>query len=443
MSFRWSLILLLFLISVASAQEEELVRLRFKVEPPQATVYRTGSARDTQLGEPTRLCNANEVYVAVRTELPDQFRLLFRAEGYQDLVQTFDLSNAKENYEEITIPLDGQPIELIPIRKSYLPHALVLLALTASVGGFFFLRARTRQAVSIDQWVEQNTVASSTDDPLLGKCIGEYWLLQQIGRGGMATVYRGVRDDDPEGEVYAIKIVHSHVASGEDFQTRFQREVTIGARLSHPNIVTVYAAGSHSGHYFIALEYLEGRELRDRIPPGGCSLAETLQFLLPVFEAVAFAHQREIVHRDLKPENVLIDRQGKVKLSDFGLARSRQFSTVTVTGSVLGTPGYIAPEQLTKGGPNPASDQYSLGIMTFEVATGRLPFEGDDPMAVLFQHLQSSPPVPSELKPELPSEFDEIVLKMLEKEPEKRYPSVSEAKAALEKLLQDPMQEDS
>ena len=136
----------------------------------------------------------------------------------------------------------------------------------------------------------------------------------------------------------------------------------------------------------------------------------------------------------MSEESVDDEETVELKLSDFGLARSQQFTTVTVTGSVMGTPGYIAPEQMTEGGPNPASDQYALGIMLFELATGRLPFEGDDPMQVLFKHIQEPPPAPSTVKPGLPPELDNIVLRMLAKQPSERYPSVDDAVAALETL---------
>ena len=423
---------LLFALHLCAAGEE--VEVKFRVEPPSAEVYRLGSSRDVQNGQATRLCVAEDGWIADREkDLSDKMTFVFKAEGYQDHQETFNLSNAL-NESPITIPVEEETVVLEPTAKNYIPHALVLMGVAIGAGGFFFLRARSQRVLDIGAWVESNIVPAPDEDPLLGRRIGDFWLLERLGRGGMATVYRGVKGEERHGEQYAVKIVHSHVLESPDFKTRFHREVVIGDKLMHPNIVTVFEGGEFEGQYYIALEYLGGGDLRGRLPETGFEMKKVLEYAIPIFDAVAYAHKRDIVHRDLKPENVLISEDGRLKLSDFGLARSRSFSTVTVTGSVMGTPGYIAPEQMTEGGPNPASDQYALGVVLFELATGQLPFDGDDPMQVLFRHIQETPPAPSQIKPGLPTEFDQIVARMLAKTPGERFPSVADAREALLRL---------
>jgi len=423
-------LLFLFILLAVPALADQ-VHIKFQVDPPNAEVYGLGYANDSRNGEPRFLARAQDGWIADRDKLTADMRFLFRAPGYQDKVKTFELYNVMKNdIPEFELPL----VELEPVAKNYFAYALVLAGVAASFGGLFYLRGRTRRMEDIGAWVQKNLVPSAEEDPLLGKRMGDFWLLQKLGRGGMATVYRAVKEGARDGDQYAVKVVHPHVTEGADFKTRFQREVMIGDQLTHPNIVTLFQAGEEDGHYYITLEFLDGGDLRSQIPEGGCDLEKVFDFAIPIFRAVAHAHKKDIVHRDLKPENVLVTKAGKLKLSDFGLARSQQFTTVTVTGSVMGTPGYIAPEQMTEGGPNPASDQYALGIMLFELATGRLPFEGDDPMQVLFKHIQEPPPAPSTVKPGLPPELDNIVLRMLAKQPSERYPSVDDAAAALESL---------
>jgi serine/threonine-protein kinase len=160
-----------------------------------------------------------------------------------------------------------------------------------------------------------------------------------------------------------------------------------------------------------------------------------LEYLIPIFGAVGYAHSKGIVHRDIKPDNILVRDDGKVKLSDFGLARAHDFSTVTATGTALGTPAYMAPEQIEGKPLQMGTDQYALGVMAFQLATGRLPFEGQETTAILIAHLRTQPPAPSSVKPELPEKFDEIVLKMLTKNPAERYHSVRDAKDELLTLL--------
>ena len=429
-----SRLLLLWLLLLTHFTVADQVKVEFRVDPPDAEVYRLGSSRDVQNGQAVRLCIAQDGWIADRqNDLSDKMTFVFKAEGYQDHQETFNLTNAM-NESPITIPVENDTIKLESQAKNYIPHALVLMGIAIGSGGFFFLRARNKRVQDIGSWVESNLVPAPDEDPLLGKRIGDFWLLERLGRGGMATVYRGVKEEEREGEQYAIKIVHPHVLESADFKKRFHREVVIGDKLLHPNIVTVFQGGEFEGQYYIALEYLGGGDLRGRLPENGFELKKALEYAIPIFDAVAYAHKRDIVHRDLKPENVLISSDDRLKLSDFGLARSRNFSTVTVTGSVMGTPGYIAPEQMTEGGPNPASDQYALGVVLFELATGRLPFDGDDPMQILFRHIQETPPAPSSLKADLPPEFDRIVSRMLAKAPKERYPSVADAREALLKL---------
>jgi serine/threonine-protein kinase len=251
----------------------------------------------------------------------------------------------------------------------------------------------------------------------------------------MATFYRAARaGPGPQEEEVALKVIHSHLFEDQSFTARFRREVGISSSLIHPNIVTVLEAGMEESRHFIALELVQGNDLRSHLPPEGLPLEQAVGYLAPIYRAVAYAHGKGVVHRDLKPENVLIGPQGAPKLTDFGLARSQSFTTVTATGSVMGTPGYMAPEQIQGQPFDPATDQYALGVMTFELCTGRLPFAGEDVMQVIMKHLSSPAPAASSLNPQLPRALDELIARMLAKAPADRFPSVTEALQALEAL---------
>ena len=272
------------------------------------------------------------------------------------------------------------------------------------------------------------------EDPLIGTRLDEYRILELIGVGGMAKVYRGVPENTlDEGQSVAIKIMTAEMGNTPDLVQRFDREIKVYDGLHHPNIVKVMAAGEQSGHYFMVMELVRGHSLRSEVLPEGITPRKMLQLVTPIFEAVHFANKRGVVHRDLKPENVMVTAEGKIKVMDFGVARSHDSARVTATGSVLGTPGYIAPEQI-HGILDVRSDQYALGIMCWEFLTGRRPFEDENPVTLIVKHLSEPVPSLAALRPDL-EKFAKVLERMLAKKPEDRYRDLDLALNSLRYLL--------
>jgi serine/threonine-protein kinase len=257
-------------------------------------------------------------------------------------------------------------------------------------------------------------------DPLVGRVLdGRYRIESRIARGGMATVYvaRDIRLD----RIVAIKVMHAGLASDEDFVARFIGEAKAAAALSHPNVVAVYDQRTDGEHTFLVMEYVPGRTLRDALNSlGRLGPRAALEIMLPVLAALGAAHRAGLVHRDVKPENVLITEDGQVKVADFGLARAETASKMTKTGMIIGTVGYLAPEQVLAGNADVRSDVYAAGIMLFELITGRLPHQGDTPLAVAYKHVNETVPPPSSVVPALPPQVDALVTDATSHDPARR-----------------------
>lgn len=243
---------------------------------------------------------------------------------------------------------------------------------------------------------------------LTGQLIaGRYLVKAFVASGGMASVYRA-QDQVLERQV-ALKIIHPHLATDKSFIEKFRREAKMAASLSHPNLVNVFDQGTDNQITFLVMEFVPGINLRDALNDFG-SLApnRVLEILEPLTAGLAAAHSAGVLHRDLKPENVFLANNGTVKLGDFGLAR--EISSHTQTGSVVGTAAYLSPELVLRGQADARSDIYSLGVMTFEMLTGKQPYAGDQAVQIAYQHANSNIPAPSSLNPEVPELLDEIVL---------------------------------
>src|SRR5215468_1212445 len=286
-------------------------------------------------------------------------------------------------------------------------------------------RQNNRKIVAMD-----DTLA----DPLTGRLLdGRYAVTARVAHGGMATVYQAT-DTRLDREV-ALKVMHAELARDEEFVRRFIGEAKSVARLSQENVVAVYDQGSDGPFLYLAMEYVPGRTLKQllrdsgRFPP-----ATALEIMAGVLGGLAAAHASGIAHRDVKPENVLVTADGRVKVADFGLARAQWAAGHTQAGLLVGTVAYVPPEQVTGGTTGPRGDVYSAGVMLFELLTGRLPFTGDTPLSIAYQHVNTDVPAPSALVPGIPPAIDQLVLAATSRDPARRFADAGEFREAVRRV---------
>ncbi len=261
-----------------------------------------------------------------------------------------------------------------------------------------------------------------------------YEIIKSIGEGGMANVYLAhdlILDRD-----VAIKVLRGDLAGDEKFVRRFQREALAASSLSHPNIVEMYDVGEDGGSYYIVMEYINGKTLKQLIKKrGALSLSETVDIMLQLTDGVDHAHASYIIHRDLKPQNIMIQDNGAVKITDFGIAMALNNTQLTQTNSVMGSVHYLPPEQASGKGATVKSDIYSLGIMLFELLTGTLPFKGENAVEIAFKQIKDDIPSVRDINPEIPQSLENVVLKATAKNPKNRYASAKEMHDDLETVL--------
>ena len=267
---------------------------------------------------------------------------------------------------------------------------------------------------------------------------GRYRVLKRLGSGGMAEVY--CAEDQQLGRRVALKLLHRRFADDEQFVERFRREASSAAGLSHPNIVGIFDRGEWDGTYYIAMEFVEGRTLKDIIRERGPAPPEAAaDVALQILRAARYAHKHGIVHRDIKPHNVLIDNEGRVRVTDFGIARAG-VSDMTETGSVMGTAQYLSPEQAQGKPVDERSDLYSIGVVLYELLTGRVPFDAESPVSVALMQVSEPPVPPMEVNPEVPPALNAVTLRAMEKNPDRRYQDADEFIAELEAARAAPME---
>ncbi|MDQ3957571.1 MAG: Stk1 family PASTA domain-containing Ser/Thr kinase [Actinomycetota bacterium] len=275
----------------------------------------------------------------------------------------------------------------------------------------------------------------STGDRTYG---GRYVVVEPVGSGGMAEVYRA--RDDLLGRDVAVKVLSDRLSRDRSFVERFKREAQAAANLNHPNIVSLYDYGSDEGAYYIVMEYIEGKSLGELVAEGGALLPErAAEITADVAAALERAHSSGLVHRDIKPTNIMVTSTGQTKVTDFGIARALGQSTeqtqMTQTGMVIGTAAYLSPEQAQGNPVDARSDVYSLGCVLYEMLTGRPPFAGDTPLAIAYKHVREDPPAPSTINRDVPRALDAITLKALAKNPDNRYSSAHEMREDLQRFL--------
>jgi serine/threonine-protein kinase len=260
---------------------------------------------------------------------------------------------------------------------------------------------------------------------------GRYELEEQVGHGGMSSVYKA-HDSLLERNV-ALKILHEQYNADPDFVERFKREARSVAQLQHPNIVTVIDRGEEDGRQYIVFEYIDGENLKELVArKGRLDTREALEIALEVARGLSFAHQHGLVHRDVKPQNVLLNGDGRAKVTDFGIARSLDVDGMTQTGTVLGTSNYIAPEQASGRRVGAHTDVYALGVVLYELLAGNVPFPGENFVAVAMKHVHEPPPNLLDLRRDIPLRVAAAVDRALEKDPEQRFPSMDAFAAELE-----------
>jgi beta-lactam-binding protein with PASTA domain/tRNA A-37 threonylcarbamoyl transferase component Bud32 len=269
---------------------------------------------------------------------------------------------------------------------------------------------------------------------MIGKCImGRYEILERIGGGGMGVVWKA--NDKVLDRYVALKVLRPEMSEDEDFVRRFRREAKAAASLSHPNIVSIYDVGEDQGLYFIVMELVEGETLRDKLTrQGKLEVEETLNIAGQICLGLSHAHTNQIIHRDIKPQNILITTLGHVKVADFGIARALGGVSNTSTNVVVGSASYLSPEQARNGVVSARSDLYSLGVVLYEMITGKPPFTGDSPVSVALQHVEAKVPAVRDKNPEIPVEIESLIAKALAKSPDMRFQSADEMLKSIRQL---------
>ncbi len=273
---------------------------------------------------------------------------------------------------------------------------------------------------------------------MIGKILNErYKIIKELGKGGMAIVYEA--QDLLLDRKVALKMLRAEYVNDANFIKRFRHEAKAVAKLSHPNVVNIYDIGQEGNYQYLVMEDVEGTNLKDLIEKKGrLELVETLGLAKQILAALAVAHKNNIIHCDIKPHNILLTRDMQVKVTDFGIARAiSSATTMTITDTIVGSAHYFSPEQARGADIETRSDLYSLGIVIYEMLTGVVPFRGDSPISVALKHIQELPKLPSLINPEIPKNVEQLIMKAIAKDPEDRFATAEEMKAAIDEILAD------
>ncbi|MDE6657234.1 MAG: protein kinase [Oscillospiraceae bacterium] len=275
-------------------------------------------------------------------------------------------------------------------------------------------------------------------DKYIGRKLdGRYEITELIGVGGMADVYKAT--DMIDNKTVAVKILKREYAENEEFLRRFRNESKMIASLSHPNVVKVYDVGFSNKLQFIVMEYINGITLKEYIENEEVlTWQDSVHFVIQVLRALQHAHDKGIVHRDIKPQNIMMFEDGTIKVMDFGIAKSAREQAFTATDQTIGTVHYISPEQARGDQTDEKSDIYSVGVMFYEMLTGRKPFDSDKPVTIAVMHMKNMPKRPRAINPDIPAGLEEIILRAMEKDPENRYQTASDMIKDIESFKSNP-----
>lgn len=265
---------------------------------------------------------------------------------------------------------------------------------------------------------------------------GRYEILEVVGSGGMAIVYKA--KDKLLDRCVAVKMLRDELQDDKDFVERFKAEARSAASLNHPNVVSVFDVGTDGDREYFVMEYIEGITLKEIIDTKQLGWKTACSYGVQIAGAIEHAHRKNIVHRDIKPHNIMITKDNVVKVTDFGIARAVTSSTIVRAGNVIGSVHYFSPEQASGGAVDFKSDIYSMGVVLYEMLTGKVPFDAENPVAIAKMHVDNQARPPMELNPEIPEAVNDIVLKAIAKQPSKRYQKSEEFAADLKKVIADP-----
>lgn len=431
-----------FALLTISVAADEIKEVTFACEPVDAQVYlEIGTARPYLLGRANQKLPLDLSIFDGRR----QISLTFRRQGWLDDTRVLQQQNIQSRYfatrDRYPDPQQGS-VRLsaksdLASRWLQLRYYLgqwrqgLVVGLLLLVGGGTVAARRWKQLRQGHQRaaaLERLTARLDHTDPLAGRLLGKYRLLEKLGAGGMSTVYRAVDNEDLASEA-AVKVLDPKLAEDARAVKRFWREVEICKSISHPNILVLYDYGEQDGIIYLVMEKLEGRTLAHELDQGVFSPARVGEVCGPLMDALAYLHERGITHRDVKPDNVFVTAR-RIKLMDFGISRGEKFTRATATQMGLGTPAYMSPEQV-EGGIHPSTDQYAVGCMICEMLSGAPPFTDSDPFALAFKHVGQRPEPLHGRVEGVSEELSDVVMRMLEKDPQRRYASMAEAREAL------------
>lgn len=426
--------------SCAGAEEHELKDVTFYTWPPGADIYRNDKGIGYYIGKTNRKITLDLADFKGQSSIPFEFR----HKDYKnrvDKIDCFYFQNRDRYPENDVIRMTGK-IPFIMDAKYFLlvykGYSIIFATFIFALIFFVILPKSRKIKTALDRAAKWEAIRTKMgdDDPHIGLKLGEYRLIEKLGAGGMGAVYKAVPDETlSEKESVAIKFMKPEVTEDEEFVHRFRREVQVTSKLDHPSILRIINWGEEDKRMYMVMELMKGSTLKGKMVKGGMSINRFREYYFPVLDALEYAHGKDIIHRDIKPDNIMLTQNGRVKVMDFGLAKGNQYSTITVSGSAIGTPAYMAPEQITGKPQDPRSDQYSLGVLAWEMLAGRRPFDDESTINIILKHLSEKPPSLKEARPDLPDGFNAIVMKMLEKEPDQRYKTLGEVKSAMEQVL--------